>query len=73
MSCFTSWHRSNRSADESSALLIRAVKRGDLDEMQTLLELGTDPNSRSAEVDEVGYPDVRHSRSEKHMRRIGIC
>jgi len=45
-------------ADELSARLIHAVKRDDLDELQMLLELGADPDSRSVEIDEVGYPKV---------------
>ena len=52
-------------ADELSARLVSAIKRDDLDELKMLLELGADPDSRSVEVDEVGYPKVSYWKSTK--------
>ena len=64
---------------EQSSRLIRAVKGGNLAELQELLELGADPNSRSVETDEVGYPQVsppvdewisQSFRSRRHGRTL---
>ena len=67
--------RSHLIADELSARLIHAVKRDDLEELQMLLELGADPDCRSVEIDEVGYPEVSlHGCAQAHyVGPIGFC